>query len=76
MKQSLPGETLLPEEQGELQTYLSSGLSSHCKAEKSGFFSISFHFELRKASSMAFDGLGHFPIYRIKLHGSHDTILL
>lgn len=56
--------------------YLSPSLGAHSKAKEGGRFGVPFHFEVSEGSSVSLDGLGHFPVYRIQLHGSNYTVLL
>lgn len=57
-------------------SYFSSCLSSHSKAEQSWLFGVALHLKLCKASGVSFDGLWHLPVHWIQLHGSNHTVLL
>ena len=57
-------------------THLASLGAPNCKAKESRKLRISLHLKLRKGSSVSLDGLAHFALDRVELHGSDDTILL
>ena len=55
---------------------LSSCLSADGKREESGFFRVSWHFELGEGSSVSLNGLTDFPLYRVELHVPCHPVLL